>query len=110
MQERFYASGSCVQKNCAILGVHPSYLPPTWVRKRTYAAVSGNPCDPVQIDEKFKLEERPAKFSVNFFRGIKGALRIPLLSFQYLRRPGCAAQLLCFHTAGGFAPHRLHQD
>src|SRR5713101_5934879 len=48
MQERFYASGSCVQKNCAILGVHPSYLPPTWVRKRTYAAVSGNPCDPAR--------------------------------------------------------------
>src|SRR5258706_12283531 len=23
MQERFYESGSCVQKNCAILGVHP---------------------------------------------------------------------------------------
>src|SRR6266478_8815627 len=24
MQERFYERGSCVQKNCAILGVHPS--------------------------------------------------------------------------------------
>ena len=24
MQERFYESGSCVQKNCAILGVHPT--------------------------------------------------------------------------------------
>src|SRR6266403_1677707 len=23
MQKRFYESGSCVQKNCAILGVHP---------------------------------------------------------------------------------------
>ncbi len=33
-----------------------------------------------------------------FFRGNKGALRIPLLSFQYLRRPGCTAQLLCFQT------------
>jgi len=23
MQERFYKSGNCVQKNCASLGVHP---------------------------------------------------------------------------------------
>ena len=30
------------------------------------------------------------------FRGNKGALRIPLRSFQYLRRPRCAAKLLCF--------------
>src|SRR6267142_4168391 len=39
--------------------------------------------------------------------GNKGALRIPSLSFQLLRRPGCTAKLLCFHIAGGFAPHRL---
>jgi hypothetical protein len=39
--------------------------------------------------------------------GNKGAVRIPFLSFQYLRRPGRTAKLLCFHTAGGFAPHRL---
>src|SRR3984893_8038140 len=26
MQERFYESGSCVQKNCAISGVHPMRL------------------------------------------------------------------------------------
>ena len=45
----------------------------------------------------------------NFLGGNKGALRIPFLSFQYLRRPGCAAQLLCFHIAGGFESHRLHQ-
>src|SRR5437588_11835786 len=32
MQERFYESGSCVQKNCAILGVHPKNLEPTWVQ------------------------------------------------------------------------------
>src|SRR6266481_52145 len=42
-------------------------------------------------------------------RGNKGALRIPFLSFQFLRRPGCIAKLLCFHTAGGFESHRLHQ-
>jgi hypothetical protein len=42
-----------------------------------------------------------------FSRGNKGALRIPILSFQYLRRPGRATKLLCFHTAGGFAPHHL---
>src|SRR5260370_26592582 len=30
MQERFYESGNCVQKNCAILGVHPRELGPTW--------------------------------------------------------------------------------
>src|SRR5258706_4944425 len=28
--------------------------------------------------------------------GNKGALRIPSLSFQLLRRPGCTAKLLCF--------------
>ena len=32
MQERFYESGNCVQKNCAILGVHPKELGPTWVQ------------------------------------------------------------------------------
>ena len=46
----------------------------------------------------------------NFSRGNKGALRVPILSFQYLRRLGHAAQLLCFHTAGGFESHRLHQS
>src|SRR6266576_4884537 len=44
----------------------------------------------------------------NFSGGNKGALRIPFL--QYLRRPGCTAKLLCFHTAGGFESHRLHQS
>src|SRR6266404_9511464 len=43
------------------------------------------------------------------FGGITGALRIPSLSFQYLRRPGCTAKLLSFHIAGGFESHRLHQ-
>ena len=28
MQEHFYESGSCVQKNCASLGVHPNRLGP----------------------------------------------------------------------------------
>src|SRR5437667_2767143 len=32
MQERFYESGSCVQKNCAILGVHPKGFRPTSVQ------------------------------------------------------------------------------
>jgi hypothetical protein len=43
-----------------------------------------------------------------FLRGNKGALRIPSFSFQLLRRPGCTAQLLCFHIAGEFESHRLH--
>jgi len=30
MQERFYESGSCVQKNCAVLGVHPKQQSPTY--------------------------------------------------------------------------------
>src|SRR5438309_9492537 len=38
--------------------------------------------------------------------GNKGALTIPFLSFQYLRRPRRAAKLLCFHIVGGFDPHR----
>jgi hypothetical protein len=50
-----------------------------------------------------------AKINWEFLRGSKGALRIPSLSFQYLRRPGRTAKLLCFHTAGGFESHRLHQ-
>src|SRR5216684_8889738 len=32
MQERFYESGSCVQKNCAILGVHPINFSPSSVQ------------------------------------------------------------------------------
>jgi hypothetical protein len=39
--------------------------------------------------------------------GNKGAIRIPSLSFQYLRRSGCAAKLLYFPTAGGFESHPL---
>lgn len=41
------------------------------------------------------------------FRGNKGALRIPFLSFPYLRRPSCAAKLLCYHTVSGFESHAL---
>src|SRR6266481_3630428 len=44
-----------------------------------------------------------------FLRGIKGALRVPSVSFQFLRRPGCTAKLLCFRFAGGFDPHRPYQ-
>src|SRR5260370_35589903 len=32
MQEHFYESGSCVQKNCAISGVHPIFQGPTGVQ------------------------------------------------------------------------------
>jgi integrase len=46
--------------------------------------------------------------SSRIFRGNKGALRVPLLSFQYLRRPRCAAKLLCYHIVGEFESHRLH--
>ena len=46
---------------------------------------------------------------LTFFRGNKGAIRIPSLSFQYLRRPGRTAKLLYFLTGGGFESHRLHQ-
>ena len=59
------------------------------------------------------LHEAPDWFSIcqpdsnlNFLGGIQGALRIPFLSFQFLRRPGCVAKLLCFHTFGGFDLHR----
>src|SRR6266478_3857937 len=41
--------------------------------------------------------------------GNKGALRIPSLSFQYLRRPGCTAKLLCFQYSSSFDPHRPYQ-
>jgi hypothetical protein len=41
--------------------------------------------------------------------GNKGALRVPILSFQYLRRPGRTSKLLCFHTVGSFESHRLPQ-
>jgi hypothetical protein len=46
---------------------------------------------------------------LTFFRGTKGAVRIPSLSFQYLRRPGRTAKLLYFLTGGGFESQRLHQ-
>lgn len=49
-----------------------------------------------------------AVLDLGHFRGIKGAIRIPRHSFQYLRRPGCTAQLLCFYIAGRFGPHRLN--
>src|SRR5437899_2145315 len=32
MQERCYEGGSCVQKNCAILGVHPTTFSPSSVQ------------------------------------------------------------------------------
>ena len=48
--------------------------------------------------------------SSRIFRGNKGALRVPLLSFQYLRRPRCAAKLLCYHIVSEFESHRLHQN
>ena len=44
-----------------------------------------------------------------FLRGNKGALRIPVLSFPYLRRPGCTAKLLCFQYSNSFDPHCLSQ-
>ena len=47
--------------------------------------------------------------STLFPGGNKGAVRIPLYSFQYPRRPGCTAKLLCFHIISGFESHRLHQ-
>src|SRR5713226_5747956 len=57
----------------------------------------------------------PGSLSVNridheFLRGNKGALRIPSLSFQYLRRPGCTAKLLCFQYSSSFDPHRPYQN
>src|SRR5215471_3998526 len=42
-------------------------------------------------------------------RGNKGALRIPLHSFQCFRRPGCSAKLLCFQRSSIFDPHRPYQ-
>jgi len=60
------------------------------------------PTLPTECGEQCRNEE--------FLRCIQGALRIPSLSFQYLRRPGRTAKLLCFHIAGElgeFAPHRL---
>jgi hypothetical protein len=43
------------------------------------------------------------------FKGNKAALRIPSHSFQYLRRPGCTAKLLCFQYTSSFDPHRPYQ-
>jgi hypothetical protein len=56
-----------------------------------------------------KLENQTVGDTWNFPGAIRGALRIPILSFQYLRRPGCSAKLLCFHIVGGFDPHRPYQ-
>ena len=37
MQERSFKSGSCVQKNCAILGVHPIQFSPTSVQNGPFS-------------------------------------------------------------------------
>src|SRR5256885_10401907 len=55
------------------------------------------------------LLSRPPALTSGLFGGVKGALRIPSLSFQYPRRPGCTAKLLCFLTRGGFESHLVHQ-
>ena len=47
------------------------------------------------------------RFQHQFPRGNKGAVRISSLSFQYLRRPGCTAKLLCFQYSSSFDPHCL---
>jgi len=86
-----------------------SFGNPAWTR---------HPFDLAQIDEMFapyhavgaaRANEMSTRFTANFLGGNKGALRIPSLSFQYLRRPGRTAKLLCFHTVGAFDPHRPYQ-
>ena len=52
------------------------------------------------------IGSRPRIPSMKILGGNKGALRVPFLSFQFLRRPGRTAKLLCFHTVGGFDPDR----
>ena len=68
--------------------------------------VATAPHQTIQIDP---IETAPFRLSPTEIRGIKGALRIPSLSFQLLRRPGCTAKLLCFHTVSNFDPHCLSQ-
>ena len=50
-----------------------------------------------------KYPNHPLEFSGAF----KGALRIPIHSFQLLRRPGCAAKLLYFLHSRSFDPDDL---
>jgi hypothetical protein len=52
------------------------------------------------------LDELFYQIKGDFFRGNKGALSVPFLSFQILRRPGRAAKLLCFHQVNSFDPDR----
>src|SRR5882672_5001734 len=61
MQERFYESGSCVQKNCAILGVHPTALRPNCAQVLEQAA-SLTQCfelRPRRRSATFSAEDRP---------------------------------------------------
>ena len=44
--------------------------------------------------------------STVLFWGSQGALRIPLCSFEWLRRPRCAAKLPYFPIVRRFDPHR----
>ena len=62
------------------------------------------------VSKKTAKSSCKVKLGGTFFRGNNGALRIPLLSFQFLRRPGCAAKLRYFHTAGGFESHPLRHS
>src|SRR5438552_17870119 len=59
MQERSYERGSCVQKNCAILGGHPNNFGPIqegdWA---TFSAVSDTRCSTYLIFTAFLTAER----------------------------------------------------
>jgi hypothetical protein len=50
----------------------------------------------ILLDRRGDRHPNAQKIHHLFFRGNKGAITIPLYSFQYLRRPGCAAKLLYF--------------
>jgi hypothetical protein len=52
--------------------------------------------DRTRLSQKQREPWTKARNSLEFFRGNKGALRIPFLSFQNFRRLGCTVKLLVF--------------
>src|SRR5215475_4118529 len=76
------------------------------------ARVTGNP-EVIYLGEKRAIhtcgETALDGHSSLISRGNKGALRIPLHSFQCFRRPGCSAKLLCFQRSSIFDAHRPYQ-
>jgi hypothetical protein len=98
MQERSYESGNCVQKSCAILGVHPSCFSPTSVQFKSEI----NDALPRKRHQKLHLE-----FFTAYLLTKKANLTKLLLSVAYrLPLPKSRPQLYRSYTEFASLPRR----